>query len=504
MTAQNAAVAGTSATIGNAHITAGGAVKLNGTDQVGYTAQTGALSVGGFGVGAGVGIFTDSATTTATITGTTGTLSAGSISVMANTGRSVNLTSYAGSVALLAALEADVALVTDNSITHAGVTGYTIIDTGGLTVEATSSRDLNATASGVAAALGAGAGVSEAKAEIGGSVTTTLQNLAVGSSTTASGLVTAEAVSNDSAHATATSAAGGLGGAGSGAESTATVNPQVSLTLSGDTIYSNNAVTLLAKATDLANADSEGVAVAGGLSVGASIANASLAPQVQITITGGDIEAASLQSDAQALSRGATAFASGASGAFIGVNATEASASDSSTAKADGSGGTINTTGALNFNASTVENNYSNATGLAVGIVAIGANLSTASSNTQTKATFTNMSKISGGSISLDAESSDNNAATSASGSGGVISGASSTAKTISNNLTVAQISGSLGTGAVRAIVDATGGMLSLIAHHTDVFSGSVDSTQAAVVGASGASSRTVSAARSRPASATM
>ena len=487
MTAQNAAVAGTSATIGNAHITAAGAVILNGSDQVGYTAKTGALSAGGFGVGAGIGIFTDSATITATISGGSGSLSAASISVVASTGRSVNLTSFAGSVALLGALEADVALVSDNSLTYAGVTGYGIRDTGGLTVEARSNRDLNATASGIAAALGAGVGVSEAKAEIGGSVSTTLQNLDVGNSTLASGLVTAEAVSTDSAHATARSAAGGLGGAGSGAESTATVAPQVTLTLSGDVVYSNAAVTLLAKASDLANAQSQGVAVAGGLSVGASIAKASLAPQVHLTIVGGDIEAASLQSDAQVLSNGAIGFASGASGAFVGVNATEASAADSSTAIADGSGGIINTTGALNFNASTVESNSSNASGLAIGIVAVGANVSTASSNSQTRATFTNMSRLAGGSISLDADSSDTNAATSTSGSGGVVSGAASTSSTISNNVTVAQISGTIGAGAVRTVVDTTGGTLSVVAHHTDVFSGSVDSTQAALVGASGA-----------------
>ncbi|MBC9981562.1 hypothetical protein HA482_25475, partial [Bradyrhizobium sp. INPA_01384B] len=486
MTAQNAAVAGTSATIGNANITAAGAVTLNGADQVAYTAKTGALSAGGFGVGAGIGIFTDAATTTAKIGGTgAATISAGSVSLLANTAHTANLTSYAGSVALLGALEADVALVTDNSVTQASVVNAAITDTGGLSVEATSGRHLSATASGVAAALGAGVGVSEAKAEIGGSVTTTLQHLAVGNATNSSGFVTAEALSDDSASATASSAAGGLGGAGSGAESTATVNPNVTLTLSGDTIYSNGAVTLLSRATDSATAHSEGVAVAGGLSVGASIANASLAPQVQITITGGDIEAASLQSDAQVLSGGATAFASGASGAFIGVNATEASASDSSSARADGSGGIINTSGALNFNAKSVENNNSNATGLAIGIVAVGANISTASSNTQTKSTFTIMSKLGGGSISLDAESSDSNVATSTSGSGGVISGASSTAKTISSNLTVAQISGSL--GGVRTVVDATGGSLSLVAQHSDTFEGSVDSTQAAVVGASGA-----------------
>lgn len=487
MTAQNALVAGTSATIGSAQVIAAGAVKVNGNDQVTYTAKTGALSAGGVGVGAGIGIFSNNATTTASVTGTGsgGNIAANSISVAAYAGHTANLTSYAGSFALSAAVQADVALISDNSVTRAAVVNYEISETGGLTVTAASNRQLNATGSGVAAALGVGVGASITSASIGGSVSTILQDLDIGTSTVLAGAVTAQATSNDSANASSSAAAGGLGGAGSGAESTATVILPVTLTLNNDTIYSSNAVTLLAKATDSANASSRGVSVAGGISVGGSVATATLSPQVTIDVTGANIQATSLQSDAQAFSGGANASAVGASGALIGINATSATATDNSVAIATGTGGSIQTSGALNFNAKTIEANSAVANGDVVGFVAAGANVALSTTNRTTKATFVNMTKVAGGTVGLAAESVDNTTANSTSGTGGLIAGAAASVTTKSTNLTVAKISGA--SGSAPSVVTASNGMLSIAARHTENFSSSVKSSRAAVVGASGA-----------------
>jgi hypothetical protein len=483
---QNAAVGGTSATIGSATINAKGAVNVGALDLVNNHAKTGAVAAGGVGIGAGIAIFADSATTTASVTGSS-TMTVGSMSVSANMTHTVNETAYAGALALLVAAEADVAVATDTSTASASVSGVTVIDHGAFNLSATSNRTDTVSAAGAAVAIGAGVGVSSATAEIEGGVSATLdQGATIGQTGALAGAVSVTAESTDSAMATTLSAAGGLGGAGQGAVSIANVTPFVTLTLDNATIDSSAAITLLAQANDSANASSKGLALAGGLAVGASVANALVGADVQLILTDhSNLTAASLQADANAFSGGATAFATGASGAFVGINATSSEADDHSSAIAAADHSTIATTGALNFDAASRSNNSSTASGDDFGVVAVGANIANVDTNVTTRATFLDMPNISAGSLKLDANGTVSSGAYATAGSGGVVAGAASSASTSDTSTTVA----SLGVDAQgsASTIDVSSGAVTILATHTDNFQGAVDSTQAALVGASGA-----------------
>ncbi len=364
----------------------------------------------------------------------------------------------------------------------------TLADSGAFTLAATSNRAYTTNAAGAAVALGAGVGVSLAKSDIEGGVSATVKNGAkIGTSGVKAGTVNITAKSVDAASATTLAAAGGIGGAGAGADATAIVTPGVSVTLDDAAINSTGAVTLLADAEDSAAASSRGLALAGGLAVGGSLANATLAPNVALTLkNGSSITAASLEADAKALSNGVTAAAYGASGAiFAGINATSANATDHSSAIASATGSSLSTTGALNFQAISQSSNSAVASGKAFGIVALGANLANVNTNVATRATFLDLTSVTAGSLLVNANGTVTSNAQATAGSGGIIAGAAANATTSDSSTTVASIAVD-GNGSPLT-VNVTGGDAKVLATHTATFVGSVDTTQASLAGKSGA-----------------
>ncbi|WP_407052032.1 beta strand repeat-containing protein [Methyloraptor flagellatus] len=491
--AVNPAVAGTSAVIGAATINANGNVAVNGRDRLGHTATTGALGAGLVGAGAGIAVFTDTASNTAAIRGNGTTITANGsngVQVAARTAHTVSETSYAGGFAVSGAAEADVAIARDMSTTTAELAGINVVTAGSVGIVSQADRSVSAQAAGAAGAVGVAVGVSIATAEIGGSVTASVDrsngaSATIGKTAAKAGKVSISAVSNDSASASAKGSSGGIGAAGTGAEATARVAPSVAVLLDHATIVSSDKVTLTALATDSASATATGLAIAGGLAAGASIANAEIAAPVTLTMTGGStITADSVDASASSLSNGVSAQTFGASGAFlIGINATKATARDGSSAIAAADHGAFTVANALNFGATTRTNDSARAYGINAGVVAVGANVANALSEVTTRSTFFDMT-VKAGSLSVTATGTATDGAVAKAGSGGVIAGAASSASTTQRTTTTATIGAETG---APSLIDVTDGAITVGASQTDLFSGDVDSTQAALAGASGA-----------------
>ncbi len=496
-------VAGTSAIIGSASINAGktssGSVKVATLDKLDAALEDGAVAVaGGVSLGAGVGVLTDTATNTAAIAGPTSTgtgtpsaasLTDGSVSIIASTDHALSVSSQAGALALSAALEADVAYVSDTSTTSAYANGGSF-DVGTFSIHADADRSATAHALGGAAAIDLAVGVSSATADLGGAV-----DAALGTDLTAKGAkisksgghasqVSILATAEDQASADSKGAAGGIGLAGEGSLATATATPSITVSATNATVDADD-IRIKGQATESADASAWGLALSGILSVGASEASATIRPDVEVTTEGSTFDAGSLTIDADVLKpsgHAAQAEATGASGAFVGINATVASATNQATALARMTGGSVTATGLVSVLSNITTDQDADASGIAGGVVAVGANQSSATSNSNGTAQIAGLTAFSAGSLTVDAVGTDSNDSTATSGSGGVIAGAAASATTDSEGTIAASVEG------VGSTIDATSGAGNVViaATHTANFSGWVNSLQAAAVGVSG------------------
>ena len=142
-------------------------------------------------------------------------------------------------------------------------------------------------------------------------------------------------------------------------------------------------------------------------------------------------------------------------------------------------------TGALSVQALDTSNQYASVSGIAAaGLLALGFDDAYATSSTTTEAMFNDLASVSAGSLALNANGNDTNAAYATAGGGGIIAGSAAAAITGSTATTKAMIDNDQSSPDTYNI--ATGNV-AISATHTANFSGKVDSTQASVVGASGA-----------------
>ncbi|WP_139828319.1 hypothetical protein [Maritimibacter sp. HL-12] len=478
--------AGTSATIGSGDYDVGGTVGVKSSDALNVKMTTGAVAIGAVGGGAGIGVLTVDTGSTAQIDGT-GTMSAGAVNVDALTDHTLYGLHFAGAGGLAAAVSADVGIHTDNSRTTAAIRGKEITTavTGTVAVNATSERDVTVEAMGGSFG-GVAVGASVGKATIGGAVSASIsEDATIGSSGTRAASVSVTASADSEADTEAYAVGGGIGAALQGAGSIATVRPSVTASVDSAQIYSSGLTEVNASATGSADTEAVGIAVAGGLAAGASAAESEVASEVSTTVANGSlIDAVSIAIGTSAGTDGVNSKATGAAGALVGLNATVTKSLNSTNAVTAVTGSAlISTGGTTTVSASNTTNQYANGSGLAAGIVAAGFNVSEAKSNTTTTATLTNLTTLSGGALNVTATGTDSNNAVTVAGSGGVVAGSAATSKTSTRSTT-------------RAAVDTTGaasygvivsGDANISAQHTANFGGSVDSTQASLVGASGA-----------------
>ncbi|WP_217637543.1 hypothetical protein [Desulfuromusa kysingii] len=483
----------TQASIGsNAVINAGDDISVSAVDKSKIEIITGGLAVGGVaGVGGAAGIGIKKSTTEAFIAEGAIIDADGDVAVNAETedvdGDGSKVTAYGAAAGYIGIGAAVAYLDSDNTTTAALADDVSINSADNVNISA--NEDIDLTANAVGAAGGAGAvGGSYSRAKATGSVTAaTGSGVDVGQSGTHAATLTVAATSNDKVYANSLAGAAGIY-SGSGAVATATNDSVVSAATGADnTAYLDGDMVVNAEATPQAKAVSGAVAISIVGSVGASIANASVKPTVTATLgANNSITADSLTVSATknliSAAPSADADAVGASGGLLlGVSATSSTAEDESnvTAKVT-EGSTVTTTNVTRVVATSNSKQTADATGLNVGFLAVGANVADANSNTTTHAILGDDVAISGSGLMVQATGTDENYADSVAGSGGVISGQAAIARTATNSTTRA----ATGSGTENRGIDVA--TFTVDANHSSNFDSSVNSTNAAIVGASG------------------
>lgn len=443
------------------------------------------------------------------ITVTTGTIAVSAASTD-GAGSAARIEARAGAGALGAAAGAAVA---DGSVSNnvTATLGGTFTATGATTVNASNSQTGRSDAFGATVAGGLALGISLASSSADSTVAATYS---AGSNLTGTGL-TIGATSGGAAYAAAVAGAGGLLAAGSGAEANATDNSRVSATI-GSGARANvgaGAITISASASPDAKAAAVGVAVAGGLAVGAAIANATANPWVLATIeanaslpvaqfTAGSLsvlatgsifgtaagDASRLADATSGFSRGgfsAQASAVAGSGAYyVSAVGTDARARNTASVTASVGDYVRLPRGTVTVSASNTTAQGATATGITAGTAAVGTVNAQADADTDTTASLGEGVTLAGagaGSFTLTATGSDTQIARAQAGSGGLYAGSGATGST--SNLSDVTAS----TGA-NVVIDS--GIVTIAASHSTRYGAIVDSLQAAALGASAALAR--------------
>ncbi|MDP3579185.1 hypothetical protein, partial [Methyloversatilis sp.] len=478
----NATPANTSAAAtvaGGATLNAGGNIEvLAHTRSDTDATAVGAAISGGVSLGGGIAISMVEDRTLASLAGTT--TSGGNIVVRA-TGDQPDvskLRTYAGGAGL-AGLAASFAWHEKSSTATASLGGRVTANAGSVTVNA--KVDHNLDAEGGAAAVGVvgiGAAIayvdetSSAEARLLQDADITARSLDVygQSRTTSKGEVIA--------------AAGGIvAGAGADAKvsdvsaAKATVGNNVKVTTVGGLTQ------IRADSDPVAEAVTVGIAVSAGLSIGVSLAEATVDTDSLVTIgTGFDVTAGSLSLKAETLPRAgrrtasADALAAGG-GLLLGATATEAIATvESATRVQMGTGHDIKLgNGAFNLLSKSRVSGLSDVSGIAIGFIAAGGNSAETTVDSTTEALI-GAGAINAGSIVIRSESSDELDAGATSGAGGLGTLLAASVVNDADAVTTTRVAGTL-----RAAT------IDIDAKHTTDFQGTADSTSASVAGYSGA-----------------
>ncbi|MCQ9380143.1 hypothetical protein [Methyloversatilis sp. XJ19-49] len=438
----------------------------------------GAAISGGVSLGGGIAISMVEDRTVASLAGST--TASGDVTVRATDDQPnvSKLRTYAGGAGL-AGLAASFAWHEKSSTATASLGGIVTASTGSVTVNAKVDHNLDAEGgAGAGGVVGIGAAIayvdetSSAEAKLLDSAQITAESLDVygQSRTTSKGEVVA--------------AAGGIV-AGVGADANvsddsaarATVGNNVKVTTVGGLTQ------IRADSDPVAEAITVGIAVSAGLSIGVSLAEATVDTDSLVTIgTGFDVTAGNLTLKAQTLPRAgydtasADALAAGG-GLLLGATATEAIATVESITRVQmGSGHDIKLgSGVFNTLSKSTVSALSDVSGIAIGFIAAGGNSAETTVDSTTEALI-GAGTINAGSIVIRSESRDELDAESTSGAGGLGVVLAASVVNDADATTTTQVAGTLR----AATVD-------IDAKHTTDFQGTADSTSASVAGYSGA-----------------
>ncbi|WP_171019802.1 leukotoxin LktA family filamentous adhesin [Hydrogenophaga sp. 2FB] len=466
-----------------ATLAAGNNVSVQAINQTTTNATAvGAAISGGLSLGGGVAIAMVDDRTQATLAGNT--TAGGNVIVQAadaQTGAST-LRTYAGGAGL-AGLAASFAWH-DKSSTAQAQLGGTVIASGTVTVSALLDHELNAIGgAGAAGVLGIGAAI--ANVEQGSTARADLLDNASVSATS----LTVNSSAQTESTADVVAAAGGIVAGAVGAKSDVSDNSQAQSRIGDNAFIRTGSGTVLVRAdvNPMARAESLGVAVSAGLSIGASLADAQVNTVARAS-TGNDVDivAGSMEVRARTQRSGDTAASkatAAAGGLLLGASATEATARVMSTTDAAlGDRNDITTGGDLGVQALSSTSAKADATGINIGLLAAGSNTAHASTNTQTLVSVGDAAVLVAGTLNLQAQGSDTLRASTVAGAGGLGVLLASKAETDALARTAVRLGTATGAGgtvvADRVDIDAV--------QHVD-FDATADSTSAAAVGASGA-----------------
>ena len=484
----------TTARIADSDVTARD-VTVKATDKTRLKSTAGAVGIGG-ALGAGGSVIIDRVynTVTAQVAGSSsltlsGDLDIGAYALNGDGGDAIEADAVAGGAGIVGLGAAVVDSRIDNAV-NAGLSGSLSSGPSSpslqyASVEAGDATSIQADAIGAAAGAGA-VGVVVATAAKDSGVDARVQG-----ATFNDGFSTRiEADGSGAVDVHTIAAVGGLGAAAGGSVATAldtstidagVYNSSLQVTYSG--------LDILAEATPDTTALAQGVTVAGGLSMGASIADAQTDTTVNATLdadssvsgSGGlTVEATVAKTSGNANS--ADAQAEGSSGGLVvGISATSATAKGASDATALAAG-SLDLAGDVRVSADNTSAQYAKADGFAVGAASDGRNTGTATAEGTTTATFSaTMTDTGRDSLTVTADSETRNRVDAEAGSGGIIAGASTTAVTKDTSTTTVN----LANGGIATLAD-----LNLNATHLSDFNANVNTVQASALGASGGYTR--------------
>lgn len=511
--ATRAQVIDTASTAANT-LRAGGNIEVSARENDAISVKAGGAALGGLaGVGASVGVLevrhdvralTDGAITLQSDTG--------DIDVTASTGRlrsadaAADVRSFqaAGGLVGVGAAVATADLRNTVQAKLGDGTQATVgTAAGDVRVQAGDTMDAGAHAQGYAVGVVA-AGIVIARADKAGSTAaqvgeadTAGGNAAASSLTLAGGALAIESTRGDSVSATSKAGSGGVA-AGSGSEATASATGVARAAIADRVTVSapGSSVTVAARSTPKVYARAEGYNGSLAVSIGVSLAEASAATQSYATMgRNNSITAGSLSLNAATLlpTLGETAYSyANATGGslLVGANGSDSWAGSTSLVNATvGGSNSFAISGSTSLTASNQTRQTAETSGVTIGgLLAIGANLASASAGSVTLASIDNGNTGSVGSaLSVLATGHDQTYADAEAGSGGIIAGAAAVASTRNLSNTQALLGGGTSTAALST---ATNGRMEVRADHIATFNSRVDSLSAGVVGASGAQAR--------------
>lgn len=502
----------TAASVSGGSITSG-SVAVSALSKTTTNNSASGVGTGGVGVGAATA-YTDVGDKVSArldqISVTTGSIAV-SASSADGAGSAARVEARAGAGGLAAAAGAAVA---DGSVSNqvTATLGGTLTVTGATSVNASNSQTGRSDAFGATVAGGVALGVSLATSS---AESTVAAKYAAGSSLTGTGL-TIGAHSTGAAHAAAVAGAGGLLAAGSGAEANASDTTNVSAVIGAgaEAKVGTGTISVSATASPDAKASAFGVAVAGGLAVGAAVANATVGSQVSsaiednashianqfvagllsVTATGSVFgtaagDAVRLADSTSGFARGgysaAASAVAGSGSYYVSAVGTDARARNTSSVTASVGDYVRLPSGSVTISATNTTLQAAKASGItvagtaAIGIVNAQADAGTETEPGRTTASLGAHSTMIGsgtGRFTLTATGQDTQIVRAEAGSGGLYAGSGATGSTSNfSDVTV-----SVGDNAVIQT-----GLVTIGASHLTQYAALVDSLQAAALGAS-------------------
>ena len=323
--------------------------------------------------------------------------------------------------------------------------------TGDFTIRTISESTASAVSNGIAGGAGFAVGVSLANAEVAPTVST---YIGAGATITAGGGISVETFQNEDvngkatgggATATAEASAGSLIGTGTGAHATADNSPIVSAYVDKGAILNAGAqspITVKALANNVATAQSQGIAVAGLLAVGATISDATANGSLSAHVDGAINQSGSVNVLAQGADT-ANASSNAVAGGILAGSGAVANSTVAPTVQAYTDGSQINSAGAVTVAANETPQSIADVTGVAAGGLAVGVSTSSATASPTVSGSVGGAGDtITSGSLTVDAATSTptggNSASSQAAGSSGGLIGVDATSSTATDNGTVA------------------------------------------------------------------
>ncbi|WP_018410451.1 leukotoxin LktA family filamentous adhesin [Methyloversatilis thermotolerans] len=488
-------------------ISANGDVRVAASEKDAIDTLAGGLAIGGLaGVGASVAVTDVRHNVQADIEGLVTVTAGDDVEVSAETGNLYSNRNAVRAEAFQAAgglvgVGAAVATANLGNTVAAGIgRGVTVNATsadGAVTVDADDSSSVRSKAQGYAVGAVA-AGVVVSTASKGGSVSATIADVdaqlnQVTNVNWGGGALTVSATRTGAVSAFSRAGSGGVyAGNGSGADAS---DSGVVLARVGEDVMldGDGVATIGAGASPSVDAEADGYGGALTAYIGVSVAKATSTSTVDAAVHATQVSAGGLTvSAAQFLApnqftTSSDAQASGG-GLLLGASATDSQARSTSTVRAAlASGSVLDVDGDVRVSATNDTRQKSRVSGVVVGLLAAGFNdADTQSTSTTTASVANGVTGAVGDRLEVLATGSADNFAEAESGSGGLLAGAGATADTSTTATTTAVLGG----GSTNAVLDAEA--IQVKAEHTAKWNGAVDTVQAALAGASGATSSNV------------